>query len=242
MLLLKFCMIENILKKTRATPIVPFFGLLLILTTSVYAQPCPPTINEWSEKINTSYFEPFPCCDIWGYVEYRTREFGGKIEIKVNWSSLHNGYRYGLTDEEFKQIMYKAIIVDFTGKYCEHLQGQKQFVFFEETECTQRRYCYLHLVNGQEVFCCDDGWTGPPPEFYTYQNEKYLKLFSVVTCGTQCCEYIYKVECAQKPQGGGNYAHIISFTKNSYPGSSCPESQETDCLTGEPEPCESTCQ
>lgn len=218
------------------------FSLFLLLgSTSLKAQLCPPTINDpgWSGT-QTANFQPYPY-EIWGMVNYKYRDFGGRYEIKVDWSTLTNNGRYGVTNDELKQIMYKAIIVSIAGRDCEHLQGQKQFVFFEVTECKETRHCYLHLKKDQEVFCNDDGWPGPNPEYYTYQNEHYYKLSNSITCGTQCCEYVYTVECTQKPQGGGNYAHIISFSKNPYPGSSCPAGLDTDFLTGEPEPCVSTC-
>ena len=226
---------------------VYFFIIIYILflvsmlgSAALKADPCPPTINDpgWTSAI--SYFEPGPS-DTWGSVQYKTRYFGGKQEIQVDWTTLQNYGRYGLTNDELKQMMIKAIIVDIAGRHCEHLIGQQQYVFYEVTTCRESRHCYLHLKLNNEVFCQDEGWPGPDPVFFTYQGEHFYKCSNYVTCGTQCCENIYTVECAQNPVGGGNYAHILSITKSPYPGSSCSGSLDTDCLTGAPEPCESTC-
>jgi len=223
--------------------IIYIFFLLLFGTIFSFAEECPPSIFDasWSET-QYGYFEPLPM-EVWGTVEFKTRDFGGRVEIKVNWATLNNYAEfgiYGITNDELKQIMYKAIIVQIAGRHCENLHGQRQYVFFEETECRVNRYCYLHLKTNEEIFCYDDGWPGPNPTYYTYHSENYYKIGKSIVCGIQCCEFIYTVECAIIP-GGTNYPKIIGFSKNPLPSSLCTESGFIDCLTGEPEPCQSTC-
>jgi hypothetical protein len=214
-----------------------FLFFVLSHSNSLGQQTCPPDLNQFPSSI-TATFEPWPN-HFWGSVDFQYRQNGSRYEIKVDWSSLANNGYYGLTNDELKQMMYKAVIKTIIGSNCT-FQGTKEFVFFEETQCKKWKYCYLHFVTNQTFYCADNGWPGPNPDIFEYNNEKYCKLASIFNCGTQCCEYVYTVECIDD-HTYGVYPHIVSISKNPYPNSTCPSSQDTDCLTGQPEPCNSTC-
>lgn len=199
---------------------------------------CPPDLDEYPEPPEMATFEPIPF-EIWGMVEFQYRETANGYEIKVDWSSLQNTGMYGLTDEELKQLMYKAVITHIVGD-C-NFEGTKQFVFYEETDCEIWKKCYLTLKSESLVYCTDDGWPGPDPDVYEHNGEYFYRRYSKFFCGTQCCQYIYDVECIPNPIKGGNYAHIIDVNKVNYPDSECPESQNEDCKTGDINPCESNC-
>lgn len=200
---------------------------------------CPPNLNEFGQS-KTAVFEPFPL-DYWGEVDYYSRENNNRHEIKVNWATLSNNGRYGISDEELKQMMYKAVIMDIIESNCNFI-GTKQFVFLEETECKIEKKCYLRVSLENKVYCQDIGWTGPEPSTFNISQVEYLAITKQFTCGTQCCEYIYSVECSVGPFGGSNYPHIVSITKSPAAGSDCGNTTVIDCLTEEVRNCESTCE
>jgi hypothetical protein len=216
--------------------------VFLIIPLFSYSQnPCPPTINEQGWTVVDISYEPLPS-EFWGHVNIKHREINGKFEVKVDWNTLHNFGNYGISDEEFKQMMYKAIIVQVTGGgYNCNFTGTKQIVFYEESNCTITKNCYLKVSMESEVFCSDIGWPGPNPDIFNFQSQKYLKISANEICGVQCCELNFIVECIPKASGAGTYVHIVNKYRSPVPGSECNSSNSTDCLTGDPEPCTSTC-
>lgn len=223
-----------------------FIIIALLLFTIVKSEsqtPCPPSLGDetWGETEQAN-FEPFPQ-DSWGRVEFVSRQIGGetgnRYEVKVDWSELVNYGRYGLTDEEFKSMMYYALIVRILGTSggpC-NFQGQKQVVFYEDTECKVKKVCYYALKQGQFEYCRDAGYTGPEPTYTLFNGWRYYgRLTEYVSCGTtSCCEIVYTVEC----QNG--VVRIISRTSGQLSGSECPEGDNIRCFDDEIEPCESTC-
>jgi hypothetical protein len=214
------------------------FIIMAINVATIIAQPyCPLNYNPngWSNR--TNYFEFYPY-ELGAVVSFQFKETGSTIEVIVDWSTFSNSSAYGITDEEFKEMMYKSIMVSILGggSSC-HFQGTRNFIFYEETECKVLRHCYLHLIKTQEVYCQDDGWPGPAPSIYEYNNEKYYKLSDYQVCGTQCCKFEFTVECFNEL-----YIRIISQSKSPYPGSQCPAGNYYDCLTNQPENCSSTCE
>lgn len=216
------------------------FYILFSINASFGQQPCSPTLNnEWKDFYGVG-FEPWPFFVV-GWVDFKFRiPEERRFEINVNWRTLNNLHKYGITNEELKQMMYKAIITQLLGD-CN--PGIYQFVFYEETECRITKKCYLRLKRDRHIYSVDDGWPGPNPDIFEYSGERYYKVNSQFVCGTQCCELVYNVECISNPIGGGNYAHILSIEKHPFPSSHCPESTNYDCLIEPPviNQCESTC-
>jgi len=208
---------------------------------------CPPN-QEWEIETRT-LVEFYPYFILGGLDDFeaiKARRTDDGYEIKVDWSSLYVGGMGGLfrlTKEEVKQMMYKAIIIHFTERNCSGMgdPNEMRFVFYEETECKQLKHCYLRVKKEQRVFCTDEGWPGPDPEFLNYQGEEFYNVRKLVTCGKQCCQYIFIVDRGVD-EHGSRYPRIKSFTKIPNPGSNCPPSTDVDCLKGEPEPCSSTCE
>ncbi len=219
--------------------------LFLCFQPNVFAQQdCPPTINDpgWISYVGI-IFEPYPM-DIWGSVDAKAREIGpGQYEIKIDWNTLNNLHRYGITDDELKQMMYKTVMTQIAkdNHLCDENTGTLLFVFYEETNCRVVRHCYLKVDKNKSVLCADDAWPGPDPSFFEYQNEKFYRLNTDIPCGTQCCQYNYIVECIKTATGEFKYLHILTQGKSPYPGSECNNNTFQDCLTGDPEPCQSTC-
>ena len=218
-----------------------FFGFNIVFAQN----DCPPTINDsdWEEGTGIT-FEPIPM-DVWGRVDAKYREISnGQYEVKIDWNTLSNNHRYGITDNEFKQMMYKAVMTAIAGdnNLCGENPGTLLFVFYEETHCKLTKHCNLKVDYNQEVLCEDSGWPGPDPVFFEYQNEKYYRTYTQIDCGLQCCKYNYTVECVFDAGGNFKYLHILTQGKTPYPGSECDQTIYQDCLTGEPENCQSTCQ
>lgn len=214
------------------------YVLFLLNISALYTQ-CPPNISEFI-TIPDVAFEPLPM-DTWGYVEevkYKAN-LDGTIEIKVDWGTLHNYNRYNLTDEEFKSIMYKAIILKLLGLQCNFV-GTKTFIFYEEGECKIEKKCYIKVDKNTEIICIDEGWQWALPFILTHNLNKYLPVSKNIVCGTSCCQYIFTVECEGTTHG--DHLHIISKTKIPSAGSSCDATTSTDCLTGEIKSCEPYCE
>ena len=218
--------------------ILGFFLISMIDTSWLFAQ-CPPSTNDWHTK--TSVCEPKPQ-EFWGAVsiKYNNPE-NGVYEIKVEWSSLSNYLnRTGITDEEFKQIMLKALMMDFNKNNCDINQTPLHFKFYEETECKVTKRCWVKCDAQYNFVCADPEWGTIEPTAQNFSTGWVYPIETTTICGTQCCITDYTVVCIVDPDSGMNVLHIIDKVKYTS-GASC-SSTTPDCHPWYPPiNCESDC-
>ncbi|MFP4543688.1 MAG: hypothetical protein ACOC3T_00535 [Bacteroidota bacterium] len=212
-------------------PIVGGALLLLLATTLTYTQDCPPDV-----VFPENSFSEFTDAEVgWGhgYIDYN--ETGDNFEVKIDWGSVNNYGKYGLTDEEFKDFFILGVFNTlFDGQ---SFQGSRTVTFYEESTCYLTQRCWLHVDRETQVLCQDDCWQGQDPNLYEDNDEWYYPVSQIVECGTQCCAFVYTVECTAWEHGW--YYNVTNITKS--PVTICDPGSETDCLTGNPLPCESNC-
>ena len=216
-------------------------SLIFVFNIPILMAQCPPSLGDptWAEPIQHARFQINVGSNL-GNVEYKFKQTGNTYEVVPDWSTLENHHAYFLTDEEFKSMMYKAVIKDLTGNIngepCT-FSGTLTFKFYEEASCRVEKVCYYRLRQGEEILCRDDGYPGNDPDLISYSGWKYYgRLTEYVDCGTtSCCEKTFTVECVN------GEATIISSSTDVLSGSDCPEGDNVRCLDDDPMPCESTC-
>ncbi len=214
--------------------------LFFILVAGAYpaiAQDCPPSSGDpgW-EVIETVTLGENSLEKIGEISDVKIREFSDGFEVIVDWSKL-NKYKAYLTDNELRQMMYKAIIVDILSTGCTF--PSQEFIFYEETPCIVKKRCYLKLYYDTYIECQDDCWTGPDMTVYEKDGSKYYKVEYEEVCDVQCCLYQYSVMCNYIEGIGLAGVDILNIIK--YPFDEC-EDGDTDCLNDDLIPCNSNCE
>jgi hypothetical protein len=227
-------------KIKKMSEILIFCFIIVIMNTFlVYAQ-CPPSLDNWQHM--RSVFEPYPA-QVMGYVDIKYQDLGnGVYDIKVDWSTFFNGLqRIGITDEEFKQMMIKAIMVDLMkSEFCNIQQPPTHFRFYEETECKVTKRCWVKCDAQYNFACADPEWGPIEPSAQNFNAGWVYPIETTSICGNQCCITDYSVDCITDPDSGWSVPHIINIAKTTS-GTSC-SSLAPDCHPWYPPiNCESDC-
>jgi len=215
-----------------------FLLLLFIEDYSLSQQACPPT-DGWNSLTTTFYRDRFMThYEAWGNVNenFRTNP-DGSIDVKINWNTLNNSHKYGITDNEFKGFLYLAIIKDLLVN-CS-APTEVNISFYEISDCFVDNPCYLKANQTATIFCKDNLWPGPDPEaILDSQTGLWIwVILNRLNCGIKCCKTTYLVRCATDSYSSPTI--IGSPQQTTY--FDCPSSNVVDCYFNVPKTCNAPC-
>jgi len=243
----------NLFKIILLFNIIFVFNLEKVLSQEWEVE-CPDKYNDytWINKFYQAHGEQaFPLIDI------EVLNIGGVNGLE---SAIINGRETFIFDKDYYQssgginnrdyygFLMGAIIRNKTNlsSSCPFTNpNYKEVAFIIETDCKVEKSCYLKLNQTSNVICADQGWTQAEIDqrITTVNGVKYIKVSQTTeVCGTQCCEWVVRVECTDSPAQNGNNLKITSVTKNVLSNTECVANSYEDCLTGQLVICGGSCE
>jgi hypothetical protein len=213
--------------------ILKILSLILIYVSPSLSQDCPSGISSWT-TVDSDY-GPDQYGNS-GTVSYDYNVSGSKISIKMDWDTMYNNSDF-IPNSAMKKILEHHAVKSRIPQIQDTLTGTIS-VFFE-TECTSLVRTILEVKETADS-CCADGMD-LDDEISEWNNSgtivRYINVRRPISCGTGCCERRYNISRVYDSFSSAYISVVGNYTTFTY----CEESNETNCLTGEPEPCEGDC-
>ncbi len=210
------------------------FFIALVISISSFPElfsQCPSTAG-WNDK--EASYDPYPH-QLLGRVDFKEKVTGNTHEVVVDWSTLDGPPPWGISMDDWKEMMKLAIINKALGNesgLCTlHPNEEKHVIFYEEVDCNVGLACYVRVKSESSLTCIPPAWE-PPPSWFNWSNEYYHKKTEALACGTGCCATDLTIKCESN-------LWIVTNAELTITG--CPTSTHINCLTGNTIHCQAVC-
>ncbi len=173
-----------------------------------------------------------------GSVNFDYREENGEIQIKMDWTNTFQNTSDFIPNSALKKILENKA-VEYAVNNSSAMEGDAYVYFL--TDCNAKVKIAIKLDMQIQEQCCDEGANIPGGIQSRIENGQtiyYYNIYKYVKCGEKCCARKYHWK-----KVWDNFAQkliTIVYNPTAVTITDCTSiSNYTDCITGEPIPCES---